>query len=138
MCHCETCETCLEDGMGLAAVLPVAWEGHKAALASGSFSLGKKPRRYRVSHPQPAQGWGMMAYGDRAGGFASRKQAAGSACAAVQSHRQSGCTPGQAPAKQPDRHQAGILCFVTRKSSNVFWRNGPVVGKGSSELVDLS
>ena len=70
--------------------------------------------------------------------FASRRHAAGSVHAMVQSHRQLGSTPGQAPAELPARHQAASLCFVTGMSSNAFWRNGPVVGKGSSELADLS
>lgn len=137
-CHREMYKTFLEDGTGLAAVLPVAQGGHQTALAGGSFTLGKTLWRYRESHPYCAPGWGMTARGDRVGGFASREQAAGSAHAEVQSHRQWGRTPRQAPAEQPAGHQAGSWCFVTRMSSSTFWRNGPVVGKGFSELADLS
>lgn len=75
-CHHEMCETCLEDGTGLAAVLPTALGCHKAALAKGSFSLGKTPWRYKVSHTHLSLCWGMTVQSDGTGGFASGRQAA--------------------------------------------------------------
>lgn len=54
--------------MGLPAVFPTALWGQKAALARGSFSLGKIPWRYKASQRCLALGWGTAAQSGGAGG----------------------------------------------------------------------